>query len=123
MSLPRPKNFRGIPSHFLSMGKPPPPIPNPWRRKVVQLPNCPWVSWNDINECIAAADEDDRVRAGKASQQRTTTGGTSSINPEFNVLELALDLIEMHAAITPEERMAAALWNLHTYVFDRFDIT
>src|SRR5262245_55290192 len=29
----------------------------------------------------------------------------------------------MHIAITPEERMAVALWILHTYVFDRFDVT
>jgi len=39
------------------------------------------------------------------------------------VLQLTLDLVEMHVAITPEERMATALWILHSYVFDRFDVT
>ena len=32
-------------------------------------------------------------------------------------------MIELHVAITPEERIATALWILHTYVFDRYPIT
>jgi Protein of unknown function (DUF3631) len=36
---------------------------------------------------------------------------------------LILALIEDHVAITAEERMAVALWLLHTWVFDRFPIT
>jgi Protein of unknown function (DUF3631) len=43
--------------------------------------------------------------------------------PQVNVLDLVLRLIEDHIAITPEERMATALWILHTYVYDRFDVT
>jgi hypothetical protein len=39
------------------------------------------------------------------------------------VLNLVLRLIEMHVIITPEERMAVALWVLHCYVYRRFDIT
>ena len=32
-------------------------------------------------------------------------------------------MIELHVAITPAERIATALWILHTYVFDRYPIT
>jgi hypothetical protein len=39
------------------------------------------------------------------------------------VLDLVLALIEEHLAITADERMAVALWLLHTWVFDRFSIT
>jgi Protein of unknown function (DUF3631) len=39
------------------------------------------------------------------------------------VLELVLYLVERHIAITPEERMAVALWILHTHAFERFDKT
>jgi hypothetical protein len=42
---------------------------------------------------------------------------------EINVLDLVLRLVELHIAITPEERMAVALWILHTYVFQHFTIT
>jgi hypothetical protein len=43
--------------------------------------------------------------------------------PAVNVLDLILALMERHVAITAEERVAVALWVLHTYVFERFDIT
>ena len=41
-----------------------------------------------------------------------------------NVLDLVMALIEEHVAISLPERVAvAALWILHTYVFDQFAIT
>ena len=43
--------------------------------------------------------------------------------PAVNVLDLVLRLIELHIAISPEERLATALWALHTYIFDRYTIT
>ena len=39
------------------------------------------------------------------------------------MLDLVLRLIEEHIAITAEDRMAVALWLLHTWVFGRFRIT
>jgi hypothetical protein len=39
------------------------------------------------------------------------------------MLDLVLRLIEEHIAITAEERVAVALWLLHTWVFGRFRIT
>jgi hypothetical protein len=43
--------------------------------------------------------------------------------PGNDLLGFVLTLIEEHVAITAEERMAVALWLLHTWVFDRFPIT
>jgi hypothetical protein len=37
-----------------------------------------------------------------------------------NPLDLLLVLIEKYVAITPEERLAVALWILHTYVYDQY---
>ena len=47
------------------------------------------------------------------------TGGP----PQVNVLDLVLRLIELHLALTPEQRMAKALWPLHSHVFGRYPVT
>jgi hypothetical protein len=39
------------------------------------------------------------------------------------VLDLVLRLIELYVDVTPEQRMAVALWCLHGYVFGRFTIS
>jgi hypothetical protein len=86
------------------------------------------LKWEDIAACIAIANEDDERRAREASAARaggTTTTPTPSDEDgsRINVLDLVLRLIELHVDITPVERMAVALWLLHTYVFGRFTIT
>ena len=47
----------------------------------------------------------------------------ASAGPAVNVLDLVLRLLELYIVIPLHERMAAALWLLHTYVFDRFMVT
>jgi Protein of unknown function (DUF3631) len=76
------------------------------------------LTWNDLPAIIAAtaAADTDTSPAGAA-------GSAASVAPTVNVLDLVLALIDEHIAITAEERMAAALWVLHTWVFDRFTIT
>jgi Protein of unknown function (DUF3631) len=81
------------------------------------------LNWSEIPACIAAADEDDRVKARQQAHRQPTHGSPGSTGSEVNVLELVLHLVEQYIAITSEERMAVALWILHTHVFDRFDIT
>ena len=39
------------------------------------------------------------------------------------MLDLVLRLIELHLALTPEQRMAMALWTLHSHVFGRYPVT
>ena len=77
------------------------------------------MSWNDIPDCIAEADAADAARAPKPAAPSAPAGP----GPEENVLDLVLHLIDEHFVMTPEEKLAAALWVLHCYVFDRFDYT
>jgi hypothetical protein len=43
--------------------------------------------------------------------------------PQVNVLDLVLVLLEKHVALTSEQRMAVALWILHTHVYEQFPIS
>jgi Protein of unknown function (DUF3631) len=70
------------------------------------------LTWNDLSQILA-----DAVNGDGARQEATPEA------PEINVLDLVLRLIEKHIVITDEERMAVALWVLHTYLFDRYTHT
>jgi Protein of unknown function (DUF3631) len=77
------------------------------------------LTWNDLPTILAAVDP-------HPTNASSTTTQAASTEPKVNVLDLVLRLIELHVAVTPEERMAIALWILHTYViFDdtRFTFT
>jgi hypothetical protein len=75
------------------------------------------LTWNDIPDILAAID------TSNTAAQSASTHQPASDQPEVNVLDLVLVLIEKHIAITPAERAGVALWILHTWVFDRFIIT
>ena len=53
------------------------------------------------------------INASNSRANAARSGGPVD-PPKFNVLDLVLRLIEEHIAITAEERMAVALWLLHT---------
>jgi len=72
------------------------------------------LGWNDIPEILAAT-------AGTTATAAAPP--PPSDQPEVNVLDLVLFLLEKHVAVTPAERMAIALWILHSWVFDRFTVT
>jgi hypothetical protein len=74
------------------------------------------LTWNDLPTVLAARVPTDTSAAPQAATVAADT-------PTVNVLDLVVRLIELHIAITAEERIAVALWILHTYVFDRFTIT
>jgi hypothetical protein len=63
------------------------------------------------------------LKKNPASKSSATTSQAPTDAPTVNALKLVLALIEDHMAITPEQRIAAALWVLHTYLFDRYSIT
>jgi hypothetical protein len=89
------------------------------REKLVTVLTKHALSWNDIPACVAEADAADISNAPKP----TASYGAAGPGPEVNVLDLVLHLIELHISISPMERLAIALWILHTYIFDRFDVT
>ncbi len=74
------------------------------------------LTWNDLPTVLAAGVTTDT----NAAPQAATVAADA---PAVNVLDLVVRLIELHVAITAEERVAVALWILHTYAFDRFTIT
>jgi len=74
------------------------------------------LTWNDLPTVLAARVPTDTSAAPQAATVPADT-------PTVNVLDLVVRLIELHIAITAEERIAVALWILHAYVFDRFTIT
>jgi Protein of unknown function (DUF3631) len=88
------------------------------REKLLKLLAEHGLTWNDLPAVLAAtaAADTDSSRAGAAAS-------AAAVAPTVNVLDLILALMDEHIAITAQERMAAALWVLHTYVFDRFPIT
>jgi hypothetical protein len=48
---------------------------------------------------------------------------STSSSLKVNPLEVVLRLIESHVEVTADERIAIALWTLHTHVFERFSFT
>jgi hypothetical protein len=120
MNLPSPKICKLIRQLHRLMGSPNPNEAQNAREKLITLLDKHGLSWNDIPTIIAAADADES--AGESNHRPSAPQGPTS-GPDVNVLDLVLRLLEMHVAITPEERVAVALWILHTYVFDRFTIT
>lgn len=118
MTLPPLKVCKRIRQLFRSIGDPNANVAATARDKLFTLLTQHALSWNDIPACIAEADAADASRTPKPAPPSAAGPG-----PEIDVLDLVLHLIELHIAISPTERLAVALWILHTYVFDRFDIT
>ncbi len=77
--------------------------------------------WTKDLPGMLAAEWRDKNPANRSSGAATSQASTDA--PTINALSLLLALIEDHIAITPEQRIAAALWVLHTYSYDRYSIT
>jgi hypothetical protein len=114
MTLPPPNVCRKIRKLHALIGSPNTKEAEVARSKLNALLAEYALSWNDIPEILAASAGSDATRSAPPDP---------SDQPEVNVLDLVLFLIEKHIAVTPAERMAIALWILHTWVFDRFTIT
>jgi hypothetical protein len=121
MTLPSPKVCRRIRQLFRLMGSSNPNEAANAHDKLLKLLAKHGLNWIDIPACVAAADADDEAGSGRTPNPGTPQSRTAG--PKVNVLDLVLRLLELHVAVTPEERMATALWILHSYIFDRFTIT
>lgn len=124
MTLPPPKICKRIRQLFRLMASPNANEAANARDKLIKLLAKHALSWNDIPTIVAAADADDGIKPA-APGDATSNAGTAAPTdrPAVNVLALVLRLIELHVANTPEDRMAAALWALHSYVFDLYPVT
>jgi hypothetical protein len=118
MNLPPPKICQRIAKLHAMLGSSSPKEAENARAKLVKLLAEHRLSWNDLPEILAA------IKPGGAAGTTTRKASpTSTSAPQVNVLSLVLVLVEKYVAVTADERMALALWCLHTYVFDRFAIT
>jgi hypothetical protein len=76
------------------------------------------LTWNDLPTILAESN---------AGISTSTSAGphtaTAAAEPEVNVLDLVVHLLEQYISITAEERLATALWVLHTYVYQQYNIT
>jgi uncharacterized protein DUF3631 len=126
MTMPPPNACRRIRQLFLLLKSPNANEAANARDKLERLLLKWGLSWGDIAACVAVANEDDERRARDARAGDTATApppATADDGSRFNVLDLVLRLVELYVDITPDERMAIALWILHTYVFGNFAIT
>jgi hypothetical protein len=121
MSIPSPKICRRIRALFGRVGSSNSNEATSAREKLIKLLTDHGLSWVDIPVCVAAADEDDRVKAGQRASRQSSPSSATSL--EVNPFEVIHHLVELHIAITPEERVAITLWVLHTYIFDRYGVT
>jgi len=113
MTLPPPKICRRIRKlHAMLLGSPHEGERNSAREKLQQVLVEYGLTWNDMPGLLAA----DIPEAPRAAPPRPAP----SDKPEVNVLDLVDRLIELHIALTSEQRLAVSLWLLHTYVFGRF---
>jgi Protein of unknown function (DUF3631) len=117
MTLPPPKVCRRIRQLFARVGSPYAGEAANARDKLNELLAKHGLTWNDL-AAILAATEADHAPAGPVPPRTAPTDA-----PQVNVLDLVLRLLELHIALTAEQRMAYALWALHTHVFGRFTIT
>jgi Protein of unknown function (DUF3631) len=121
MTLPPPEIWQRIRNLHAMMGSPNAHESATAFDKLKKLLPEHGLTWNDLSILldtdISLGDVDSNTSNGTAGSHAPTDA------PEVNVLDLILFLIERHVAVTSEERIAVALWVLHTYVFDRFDIT
>jgi hypothetical protein len=120
MTLPSPTVYRRIRQLFALMGSPNANEAANARASLTKLLTKHGLSWNDLSIILTA----DGNNPGNPPHSRTAARpeGPNS-GPEVNVLDLVLRLLELHVAVTAEERMAIALWTLHTHVFDKFSVT
>jgi hypothetical protein len=115
MTLPPPKVSRRICQLFAMLGSLNAGEAESARDKLTKLLARHNLSWNDLPTILAASNN--------YTHDPDPTPPSRTDPPSVNALDLVLRLIEMHLVVSAEERMAIALWVLHTYVYDRYTIT
>jgi hypothetical protein len=110
MNLPPPKACRLIRKLHALLGSSKEKEAAQAHRKIIALLAEHGLTWNDLPEILAADMEPPSPPAPADA-------------PTINVLDLVLVLIEQHITITADERLAVALWILHTHVFNKFSHT
>lgn len=117
MNLPPPKICRRIRQLFAMLGAPTAGEVESARDKLIKLLTKHGLTWNDLPAILAATEPPGATSSSASHSQQP------SDPPQVSVLDLVLRLIELHLALTPEQRIAKALWLLHSHVFGRYPVT
>jgi hypothetical protein len=123
MSMPPPKVCRKIRKLHALVGSPIDKEREAARVKLMELLAEHGCTWNDLPSILVAGDSTTGT-AEPASAQASSSATVGGMTVEsVNVLDLVMTLIDEHVAVIPAERVAVALWVLHTHLFDRFSVT
>src|SRR6516165_9450090 len=78
-------------------------------------------AWDDLDEVLSHTNMDDKW---------VDPDPSSDLPPDpraglwkRNLLELLVEVIGVYVGITDDEKLAVALWILHTYIYDRYTFT
>ena len=93
------------------------------REKLVQLLTKHSCSWNDLPEILAAVRTNDPATTNDATSPPPEGMAADATATHINIFDLIVRLIEKYVAVSDDERIAIALWVLHTWAFDQFPIT
>lgn len=102
------------------------------RQKIDELLTKHRKTWNDLQELLQggsdttgweAAWDDTRGAEQQAGDAINAGLPAAALKEPPNVLELVHFILEEYIDMKPHEHVAAALWVLHTHVFDRFTIS
>jgi Protein of unknown function (DUF3631) len=76
------------------------------------------MSWNDFLGILGGTEP-----ASSTPTDSDSTDSTASVTSAPPVLDLVHRVLERHLYLTDHQRVAVALWILHTFVYDRFSVT
>jgi Protein of unknown function (DUF3631) len=102
------------------------------RQKIDELLTKYRKTWNDLQELLQGGGDttgweaawDDTHSAEQHASNAIDAGlPEAAVKEPPNVLELVHYILQEYVDMKPHEHIAAALWVLHTYVFDRFTIS
>ena len=123
MTLPPPNVCRLIAQLHALIGSPAAKEAENAREKLVQLLTKHGCSWNDLPEILAAVRTNDPATTNDATSPQPEGTAADAMATHINIFDLIVRLIEKYVAVSDDERIAIALWVLHTWVFDQFPIT
>ena len=86
------------------------------RTKLEKLMSEHGLKWRDLPEIV-------RRRRAHQNAGSSANSTSQSAGPQVNVLDLTLRLLGLHVRLAEEQRMAVALWILHSHVYDRFPVS
>jgi hypothetical protein len=126
MTTPPPKVCRRIEQLHAVIGSPAANEAENAREKLLNLLIKHGCSWNDLPEILASARGTARAASRNTDDDSAGPPGDATADADAvatNIFNLIVQLLEQYIAVSSEERIAIALWVLHTWVFHQFSHT